>query len=240
MISKHMEKIPLFFNRSLLDRGTNASIYWDYKRTPHMLVIGSTGSGKSYAVKGIMGKIVKYLPNGSITVCDYKSEDYAFLKNLPNYYAFDNCTDGLNQFFSEFQKRQNGEDNSRSMKLLVFDEWASFLAVLDKKEATEAQKKLSTLLMLGRSFNVHILVSVQRADSTYFERARDNFSVVIALGNLSKESALMFGFDRDLMTNCSEAGQGHILYNGANMQPIIVPKIRDMDFLEKTIAKAVK
>lgn len=46
--------------------------------------------------------------------------------------------------------------------------------------------------MLGRSFNVHLIMALQRADSSYFiNGARDNFPIRIGLGRLSDESRRM-------------------------------------------------
>ena len=71
---------------------------------------------------------------------------------------------------------------------------------------------MATLLMLGRSFNVHILVSQQRADASYFNTARDNFSVVIGLGNLSKESISMIfqDYKEDILPD-RQQGTGYML-----------------------------
>lgn len=214
-------------------------VNWDTRRCPHLLVVGATGSGKTYAVKLLMGKVAKYAPNAKITVCDYKAEDFRFLNGCSRYYAFDRCADGLNAFFTEFEARQSGEDDSRTMRLLVFDEWAAFLQNLDKKELAEVQKKLATLLMLGRSFNVHVLISVQRADAEYFAKSRDNFSIVIAMGNISKESAAMFGFDRQQFMPCRQQGQGHLLINGTKQLPIEVPRVRSFEELHNKIRVAV-
>ena len=40
---------------------------------------------------------------------------------------------------------------------------------LDKKVAEEEKKKLAILLMLGRSFNVHVLLCMQRLDVAYIQ-----------------------------------------------------------------------
>ena len=59
-------------------------------------------------------------------------------------------------FYNCFLNRQSGKDNNRNFLLLVWDEWASYILSLDKKVAEEEKKKLAILLMLGRSFNVHV------------------------------------------------------------------------------------
>lgn len=108
-----------------------------------------------------------------------------------------------------------------------------------KKSAEAAKAKLATLLMLGRSFNVHVLISQQRPDAEYFSKARDNFNVVIALGNLSKEAVNMFsGFDKDAMEPVSSIGSGYILTNGT-MKSIQVPQVKSMEKVERYIRRAL-
>lgn len=231
--------IDLALDSELLKDGIQHYHKWNYNKMAHMFVFGSTGSGKTYAVKLLLARISLHLNDASVILCDYKADDFNFLKGVPNYYGFTDCATGLDRFYNEFQSRQSSEDTSRSFKLLVFDEWASFLNMLDKKEADSARTKLSTLLMLGRSFNVHVLISQQRADAEYFAKSRDNFGIVIALGNISKESAAMFNFDRDKLEPVSGIGCGYMLSNGTNMKAIRVPMIRYHAKVERFIRKTV-
>jgi DNA segregation ATPase FtsK/SpoIIIE-like protein len=151
------------------------------------------------------------------------------------------CKDGIDKFFAEFQERQEGRDESRSFKLLYFDEWTSFINCLDKKEAEAYKTKLATLLMLGRSFNVHVLVSVQRADAQNFNTARDNFNIIIALGNISKESRNMLfsGFDKEEMPSVEDIGAGYALINGAELIPLQIPKVNNFDKLWDNVRSAL-
>lgn len=231
--------IDLVLDRDLLQDGIYHYHKWDYKRIPHMLIFGSSGSGKTHLVKLILARIGLHIPDASVTLCDFKADDFSFLKGMSSYYEFTNCTEGLDRFYQAFTMRQTGEDRSRSFRLLLFDEWASYLNTLDKKDAESARTKLSSLLMLGRSFNFHVLISQQRADAEYFSKARDNFGVVIALGNISKESAAMFSFDRDKMESVSEIGSGYMLVNGSKLRAIKVPAVRDVAKLERYIRKTV-
>lgn len=231
--------IDLALDATLLRYDVRHYHQWHYERVPHMLIIGSTGSGKSYLVRLILAKIGLFVPDASIFLADFKADDFTFLRGAPNYYEFNQCSTGLDRFFHEFQRRQSGEDTSRSFKLLLFDEWASFLLTLDKKEADTARTKLSTLLMLGRSFNFQVIISQQRADAEHFAKSRDNFGLVIALGNISKESAAMFNFDRDKMDAVSGIGCGYMLVNGTDMKAIRVPMVRDHVKVERSICKTI-
>lgn len=236
-------ELPLFLDAVAMqtDEQKPAYVSWNFSRCPHLLVVGATGSGKTYAVKLLLGRIAKHLPEAKITLCDYKHDDFRFLDGCMRYFWFDRCAEGLNSFYKCFQERQKGNDSSRSFRLLVFDEWASFIAMQEKRETEESKRKLSTLLMLGRSFNCHVLVSQQRADASYFSTARDNFSVIVALGNLSKESRDMFfsGF-KDEMEPVRKIGEGYMLVNGVSFHRVQVPKVTNEQRLQDAIQRLVE
>lgn len=232
--------LPLFWDAAALREGRREAVLWDPSRLPHLLIIGATGSGKTYAAKLLLGRIAAHIPEAKAILCDYKADDFRFLSGSPCYYEFDGCTEGLNAFYAAFQARQRGDNPSRSLRLLMFDEWASYVSMLDKKDAEEAKRKLATLLMLGRSFNFHVLVSQQRADAAYFSTARDNFNIVVALGNLSRESRDMFfsGF-KDELGPVRQVGEGYMLTNGAELRHIQVPRVRDPGKLDDAIRRLV-
>lgn len=232
--------ISLYWNATLLNGGCRFPVKWNTKREPHLAIFGPTGSGKTYAEELLIGRIAIHIPGAQVTVCDFKADDFRFLRGCKRYYEFIDCQRGLDDFYTSFLARQQGNSTDRSFRLLVFDEWASFLNFLDKKEVEAAKKQLATLLMLGRSFNCHVLICQQRADAEYFGKARDNFSVVIALGNISKEAAAMFGFPRDEMEPVNGVGAGYMLTNGTDLIQIQVPTVRYPERLEAAIRKIVK
>lgn len=234
-----IDHIPLGYYNDFFQSGVKAALNWDYVHNPHILVFGSTGSGKTYFVKLLLARIGLKLPNAVVTVCDFKADDFKFLSQSENYYSFIRCSEGLDNYYNMFKARQSGDDHCRDFRLLMFDEWASYLNVLDKKEAEAAKNKLATLLMLGRSFNVHVLISQQRADASYFSSSRDNFSTIIALGNISKESKQMFFSEvKDEMQPCG-LGEGYVLFNGVDLKKIIVPTVRDESKLNYYIAQSL-
>lgn len=235
-----VERIPLFVDRKGLRVGLQKYLEWDFRRCPHLLVVGATGTGKTYAVKLLLGRVSKYLPSAGVTICDYKRDDFAFLDGCPRYFGFGQCKTGLESFYDLLRARQTGVDGSRDFRLLVFDEWASYCSMLDKKQVEYEKQKLATLLMLGRSFNVHVLVSQQRADAQYFSTARDNFQIITILGNISKEAAMMFGIDRDELPPTYGVGSGFMLTNGIDLQEIQVPTIRDIAKLDAAIQRLVE
>lgn len=201
---------------------------------------GTTGSGKTYALKLMCGKLVKY-GKAKLTVCDGKGGgDFDFLKGCARYAAID-VTAVFDRFYNSFLARQRGEDESRDMRVLLFDEWSAYLDGLDEKKHMEAQrKKLGQLLRLGRSFRTHVLLGQQRMDSTYFQGFRENFNIVIGLSNLSKESRDMFFSEyKEQMEPDRARGTGYMTVNGASFTPVAVPKVNDLDKLHRAILAGV-
>lgn len=235
--NKKPPSIPIAYDKALYADGVKSAVFWPYDLACHGVVIGSTGSGKTFAVKLWMHTVLTQIENASITVCDFKADDFKFLLGCSGYYQFDACAAGLQDFYDQFVARQSGADACRDFRLLVFDEWASYLQTLDKKTVDAEIKKMTTLLMLGRAFNVHILVSQQRGDAQYFSTARDNFGLVIALGNLSPESRdMFFKGHKDKIEPTQTRGTGYVSINGGEPVAIKVPSV-NIKKKEREIAK---
>lgn len=236
-----MEKcIKLVPDEVYLSSGILKYIEWNYKKFPHMVIFGSTGSGKTYLLKIVLGRIALHIPDAELVICDFKSDDdFSFLQCTSNFYRFEECMKGLDRAMAVLYERQHSLASDRHFFCLVFDEWASFLNNLDKKEVEVAKKKLANILMLGRSFNIHVIVSQQRLDAMYFGQSRDNFSVVFGLGTLSKESVeMMFSEYKDVIQRSKGQGHGSMIM-GKQFHDIVVPRITNINKLHNTIKVAV-
>lgn len=236
--------MEILLNDSYFQMGFVKGVNWHPSLAPHMVIFGNTGSGKTYCCKLILGKIALHEKKSQIYVCDFKGDiDYSFLEGQERFFRFMECQNGLQLFYDKFQQRQSGTDKSRNMLVYYFDEWASYCnSISDDKKFLEAEKrKLANVLMLGRSFSCHVILSQQRVDAQYFNTARDNFNITIGLGNLSEESKQMFfhEYKKDMKPDRGR-GTGYMLENGANLTSIRVPKITNFKKLNNTILQAVK
>ena len=223
-----MKKITFLASRHPFG-GVPHPIPIDIERHPHILLTGGTGSGKSMAALLITAKFSLHFQNSKIWILDYKGDDtFRFLSSdteNARYYRYTDCLKGLENFFSMFQERLSGNPD-RSIRLLYIDELPSMLLNLPKKESEAAKTMIATVLMMGRSMGCFVLTCTQRASAELFPQgSRDNYSIVIALGNISKESAGMLGFDREKFIPVKNIGEGHLLLSGTDQQAIQMPLI---------------
>ena len=231
--------IPFVYDADLLVRGIKVYISISLDSHPHWLCVGATGTGKSYALALLLGKIAKYEP-AALVVCDFKKASFGWLVGRPGFYGYTTVIDGINSVYKEFQYRLEVNDTTRNSKrlILLIDEYAALIGSLDKKAADDIKSKIAQILMMGRSLGVHLIIGVQRADAEYFRAgARDQFGAVLMLGNVSKEQKAMLAPDyRDEMTASNQRGQGYLLLDGRGICRVQVPRVTNTTKLRRVIA----
>ncbi len=200
----------------------------------HALITGSSGSGKSYSVLYLLGELLKENNRISPVFCDFKnSKDFEFLKNYRNYYAGDDCYQGVVRFYEDFCKCRKGEQtNKRSV--LIFDEYPAFINYLTMKDKNDKTKManeiisiIAEILMLGRGIQYGVWIVTQRADASLFANgARDNFMVILSLGRLSKEQKGMVFAGEEIPNRPFKRGEGVMLADGYDLKEIIIPHIK--------------
>ncbi|PEZ58145.1 hypothetical protein CN372_26095 [Bacillus anthracis] len=242
--------MKVFYDLKALNKGNTKRISLDFERYAHMIIVGGSGSGKTIALKLILGKISRYMPNTEMFIADFKNDkDFEFLRGNERFYGFADMAKGIEDFYERFEARLKGEDEERHHIFLVLDEYAAFLNYLggDKKnkENIELQKKMlmymGNLMMMARSYNCHIIVALQRADADYFSKgARDNFTLRLGLGKLSTELKTMIFEDGKQDIVSLGRGKGYLDVDGKPLQVIVVPHISSMDPIDEDILKAIK
>lgn len=92
-------------------------------------------------------------------------DNYAHLRKCPRYYPYNKTLEALDIVYNIMHKRQSGEDVSRHFVTLVWDEYMANILSLqgtDKKKAESVMRKVSEILMLGRSLACRLVIACQR------------------------------------------------------------------------------
>lgn len=211
----------------------------------NLLVVGATGTGKTVAIKTVMKKIVGYQSEFSLSLSpslwllDYKQMDFRAYTDLPHYYGYTDCVQGLEDYYTAFKEAQ-ASGVAGVPQYLVMDEWGSFIMSLPKKEAERCKSLLAELLMLGRGYRFFPIIGIQRPDAGYFNAARDNFQACLALGNLSPEGRRMVFPDSvtGQLTECRKR-EGHLYIDGKGLEKVRMADIADLDALDASIRAAI-
>jgi energy-coupling factor transporter ATP-binding protein EcfA2 len=222
-------------HRDILPAGENEisfahNIIWNWKHSPHLLLVGNTGSGKSQLAQYIISCLLNQ--NVRVIYCDPKNDDdmRAFLKNLPVTYVTKENDIAKAVRETEEQVRLREKDlQSIGIKgydfrpiFLLFDELIAFSKTAEKKTYDETARRLGTMVVTGRSKSVYVGLILQRPDTAFIEGAiRDNLSCRICMGEMSEAAYKMtFGPDFSHIKNLSrEVGSGLIYRQGVDFLP---------------------
>ena len=232
-------KLTVGVDLSILSQGVKVPVTVDFSSVPHMLIVAPSGSGKTYLLTYILVQIAK--KSVKLILADFKGIDFIEFNDCRNYYKHNSVGEAVDCVFDELRNRMaNASVNSEYEPIyLCIDEWSGFLSSLAvKKEQDNYKQKLANILMLGRGANIFIIMSLQRADSTYIT-GRDNFGNVVGLGALSKESLAMVFNDNKEMIEPKSRGKGYLQTDGKPLREIVVPMLRNINDTKAVIKTAL-
>lgn len=205
-------------------------IIWNWKRCPHLLLTGSTGSGKTQLAQYIISCL---LAQGvRVIYCDPKNDDdmRLFMKGKSAVYVTkeSEIAKVVRETEEEVRLREQDlqnigiEEAEFNPVFLLFDEMIAFAKIAEKKTYEETAKRLSTIVVTGRSKRVYAGMILQRPDTSFIEGAiRDNLGCRICMGQMS-ETAYKMAFGSEFSTiknNRREIGSGLIYRQGVDTKP---------------------
>lgn len=205
-----------------------------------LLLVGITGSGKSYALMGLIAQLRNWPIAPIVYYADPKGSDIAVLGGslAPERTAddIDGIIDLLRQFYAAMMERKaemrdklNGKlgadfaDFRLPAYIFLFDEFAAFQASIsrDKKRRDEVEELLRNVILMGRQLGFFVWVAMQKSDSSDIPTAiRDNLPWKICLGNAPSTTLMtVFGRSADLPSRHWDKGQGLVYCDGITAAP---------------------
>ncbi|MDU5210551.1 MAG: FtsK/SpoIIIE domain-containing protein [Clostridium sp.] len=240
----------------------SGNISYRLSKTPHSLIVGGTGSGKSFF---ILGKIVSYLsltPQAELYIIDPKKADLSLLRFIegmedrvvtePNQIAkiLREVVDEIMEYryktyFNSIEAfGKDYTDFGLPPVIVIFDEFSAFLHSVDKKLSKEVLDYIFTIVMKGRQAGVIVEILMQRPSADDLPtniRAQMGFKA--ALGAMDKIGYnMIFDTNNIEYKTVTERGGGYIQIDGTHTAPVYfeTPYIdKDFDFI-KEITKLVK
>lgn len=176
--------------------------------TPHFLVNGATGAGKTVLVRGVVLELARR--EWQVRICDPKRVEFIGLKSWPNVEVVATAVPDIVAVIHDtnvemerrYQAMENGEDDNFEPIVLVLDEFRYFYGQVNtwwqSVKPARAPKEcpildeFNAIAVLGRTADVHLVVGTQRPDAQFLGGdTRDQFGARCSLGRLSPEGARM-------------------------------------------------
>lgn len=229
------EQVKIQSHKDIMTVGENEiafsnDILWNWKKCPHLLVIGNTGSGKTQLAQYIISCLIEQ--GVRVIYCDPKNDDEMrlFMQGKSAVYVTkeNEIAKVVRETEEEVRMREQDLQNIGIKEaefnpvFLLFDEMIAFAKIAEKKTYEETAKRLSTIVVTGRSKRVYAGMILQRPDTNFIEGAiRDNLGCRICMGRMSETAYKMaFGSDfSDIKNNRREIGSGLIFRQGVDTKP---------------------
>lgn len=144
------------------------TIYWDLENqaTPHMLICGATGSGKSVSIRSTI-EYAKAAGIGRIIVFDPKYE-FCDVDGITCYNEIEDIERVMLELVCEMQEKVKSRTKGE-MTMLIIDEFADAIAMARSGKALNGERSLEENLRIlaqkGRSLGYRIIAATQRAST---------------------------------------------------------------------------
>lgn len=184
----------------------------DLEKQPHAFIAGETGSGKSNILKCMIHQAL--LKHYEVVLIDFKRgvSFSSFGKSVAVYYDYKDIITVIKKMILETTRRldkfryaivDNINDYNRitsdylPRKIIFVDELAELLKTRDKELSHVLNDSIETLTRLSRSAGVHLIMGIQRPDSTIISgQIKSNVSYRVCGRFVDREpSRIMLGSD---------------------------------------------
>lgn len=212
------------------------SFIWDYRKTPHFMVAGSTGSGKTTFARFLISSLI----NQGVRIAyidikrDVEMEQFCHGNIMITYaYEMESIATVIREVADELQTRTEDIENIGKGKdydygfnplYIICDEIILMKLLFPKKLYDETIARINSIIVGGRSKAVFCGLITQSALAEYFGNSgiRSNIGLKVALGQMtSTELGMIFGSEFADIKNLryGEIGSGLIMRNGTDGRP---------------------
>lgn len=175
--------------------------YYDFRRMPHVVVVGASGTGKSLLLSFFILQLQKI--NSDFLIIDTKLGDlYQISKILNENGALEDTEDIINEIetiVDIMNKRQKIISKSNVIGIdftdfnmtpifLIIDELNATVTLFDKKQRDRFYQLITLIVLKGRSAGVQLIIGSQQLNSQIFPtNLRDQISFRIFLANSNSQ-----------------------------------------------------
>ena len=222
---------------------------WDLSKTPHALIAGDSGSGKTAVLMTLMAQLMA--GGATIKVIDPKAEFLFLEKILPENSVVRDFEEVLSLLKETVKQMEDwnviigevireapsyslgmtGVDIYMRPTILVMDEVGSLVAGVDRKKLNEFNGYLTRIVQMGRSSLTNVILTTQQPNAQVISTAiRDQLSLRILMGKPSPElKRMVFGDGVDLRDTLIAPYTGFYVLSGKTREPL---KFEGIDLFE--------
>ena len=205
-------------------------IFWDIAKTPHALIVGGTGGGKTFFIQVLVRAFA--LMGADIRIGDPKNSDLADNEKVIEH-VYTNTEDisvmikatveDMNKRYADIKLLPNykaGENYTYyGLKpiVLILDEYVAYMTDMPKKaERDVVLNHLRQIILKGRQVGVFGIFGTQRPDATYLAGdIRDQLGLRVSLGAMEDDGYRMaFGSTSQSLRNKDIKGRGYLRMDG--------------------------
>ena len=226
------------------------NLWWDYKSSPHALIVGGTGGGKTFFLFCLIYAFLK--AGAHVEICDPKKSDLKQLNKVTvfkNHVYWDRGIAGalekaealMNERYAYMEANTTKgltdyEDFGFAPYVLFIDEWAAYYDSIEKdmKLLRQVLSSLTQITLKGRQSGVYVILGLQRPDQKYFDGGlRDQLGLRAIVGKISPTGYDMVNAsatnDKDFY-NTNEKGRGYIDVGTSQVGEFYAPFINTKTF----------
>ncbi|MFK0074647.1 FtsK/SpoIIIE domain-containing protein [Arthrobacter woluwensis] len=215
------------------------TLYWVPAINPHFLVVGTSGSGKTVLMHGLLSEFA--FQGWPCFNVDGKGTEFVGYKRWPNVVLVGSSAlesvrvvhhvHGLMDQRRELIKMELAREEDFEPILLSIDEFKAWkhelmrdyrkIKVKGDPTEPEAIGLVSDIASMGRSVRVHLLIGLQRPDAAFLSGdMRDNFAARASMGRLSRDGAQMMWNDSRTGTSLPRKARGRAITTDAEGHPV--------------------